>query len=170
MLGAGDARDAEVHDLHGARLGDHQVGRLQIAVDDAHAVRVRERGEALHHQVGGALGRERTEALDHVLERLAADELHHHQPLPVVLEQLEDGGDAGMIEARDGDGFGAEAPGDFRIVQLGVEDLDRDIAVEGVVEGAKDRAHAAPPHPIKHAVLADVLPDHPCSLGILNSP
>ncbi len=130
-------------------------------MDDAHAVRVRERGERLHAEVGGALGRERAEALDHVLERLAADELHHHQPLAVVLEQLVDGGDAGMVEARDGDGFGAEPARHFGIVQLGVEDLDRDFAVEGLVEGPEYGAHAAPADAIDHAVFADVLPDHP---------
>ena len=46
------------------------------------------------------------------LERLAAHELHDHQPLAIVLEQLVDGGDAGVIEPRDGDGFGAKAFGD----------------------------------------------------------
>ena len=72
------------------------------------AVRVRERGERLHAEIGGALRRQRAHALDELLERLAAHELHHHQPLAFVLEQLVDGGDAGMVEPRDGDGFGAE--------------------------------------------------------------
>ena len=74
--------------------GIHHVGRLQIAVHDAHAVGVRERRERLHAQLGRSLRRERAHALDHVLERLAAHELHDHQPLAFVLEELVDGGDA----------------------------------------------------------------------------
>ena len=82
-------------------------------------------------------------ARDERLERLAAHELHDHQPLAVVLEQLVDRGDAGMIEARDGDRLGAETPGDRGIVQLGVEDLDRDFAMKRLVDRAVHRAHAA---------------------------
>ena len=81
---------------------------FEIAVHDAHAVRVRERGERLHAELGGALRRQRAHALDHALERLAAHELHDHQPLAFVLEELVDGGDAGMAQPRDGDGFARE--------------------------------------------------------------
>ena len=57
-------------------------------------------------------------------------------------------------------GFGAEPLGDFGIVQLGVEDFDRDFAMQRLVDGAVDRAHAAAADAIQDAVLADVLPDH----------
>ena len=50
VLGAQHARDPEVHDLDDPHLGDHQVGRLQVAVHDAGAVRVRERVEDLHRR------------------------------------------------------------------------------------------------------------------------
>jgi len=32
---AGDARDAEIHDLHGAAGKPHDVGRLDVAMSDA---------------------------------------------------------------------------------------------------------------------------------------
>ena len=65
VLGARHARDAEVHDLDGPGLGDHHVGGLQIAMHDAHAVRVGQRGERLHAQLGGPLRVTAARSLDH---------------------------------------------------------------------------------------------------------
>jgi hypothetical protein len=50
------AGDAEVHDLDLTGLGDHHVGRLDVAVHDAHPVAVGQRAE---HALGdpGGLGR-----------------------------------------------------------------------------------------------------------------
>ena len=107
--------------------------------------------------------RERALARHERLERLAAHELHDHEPLAFVLKELVDGGDAWMIQARDGDGFGAKAAGDRRIVQLGVEDLDGDFAMKGLVDRAVYRAHAATANAIQDSVLADVLSDHSVS-------
>ena len=47
-----------------ARAGDHDVVRLEVAVDDPHVVRHRERLARLPHDLGGALGRERAAALE----------------------------------------------------------------------------------------------------------
>jgi hypothetical protein len=81
-----------------------------------------------------------------------------------VLEELEDGRDAGMIEPRDGDGFRAEAFGDLGIVQLGVEDFNRDFAMQRLVNGLVDRAHTATADTVEDAVFADVLTNHSTSL------
>ena len=158
---AGDAGDAEVHDLQRARLGQHQVRRLQVPMHDAHAVRVRQRRQRLHgtarppRSAGSAPA-----ALDQVLERLAAHELHDHQPLVVALKQLVDRGDAGMVQPRDRHRLGAEPPRHFGIVQLGVEHLDRDFAIEGLVERAIDGTHAAAADAVEHTILADGLANH----------
>jgi hypothetical protein len=124
---------------------DHQIRGLEVAMHDPHAVRVCQGRQRLHHELSGALRGERPHARHHVLERLAADELHHHQPLAVVLEQFVDGGDAGMAEPGNSDRFGPEALGDFRVVQFGIEDFDGHIAMEHLVHGAVDRAHTPLP-------------------------
>ena len=67
---------------------DHQVGGLQIAVDDPGAMRVAERVEHLRAQRGGAVEWQRTEPIRDAIERLAPDELHHHQQIVVVLREL----------------------------------------------------------------------------------
>ena len=68
---------------------------------DAGAVRVGERVEHLHAQLRGLRRRQRTEPLRQFVERFAAHELHHHQQLVVVLMQLVEGGDAGMVQTRE---------------------------------------------------------------------
>ena len=140
-------------------FGEHDVGRLQVAVHHAHAVRVRQRGQALHTQRGRPIGRQRPIG-DQLLERVATHELHDHQPLAVVLEEFVDGGDAGMAEPGHRDGFGAEAARDLGVVQFGVENLDGDFAVEGLVDGSVHRTHAAASDAVQHTVFADVLPNH----------
>ena len=50
-VGRADAREAEVHDLDDAVGPDHDVLRLEVAVDDPGTVRRLERGRALPHQV-----------------------------------------------------------------------------------------------------------------------
>ena len=105
-------------------------------------------------------GEQRAHAIDHVLERLAAHELHDHQPLAFVLEQLVDGRDARMAEPGDGDRFGPEPLGDFWIVQFGIQNFDRHLAMERFVQRPIDRAHAAAANPVQDPVLADILPDH----------
>ena len=102
------ARDPEVHHLDDPHLGDHQVGRFEVAVHDAGAVRVRERVEDLHRKVGGLRRRERTQALRELVHGLAAHELHHHQQIVVVPVELVERRDARVIEARERDGLGAE--------------------------------------------------------------
>ena len=57
-------------------------------------------------------------------------------------------------------GFRAKAFGDFRVVQLGVEDLDGDFAVQRLVDGTIDGAHAALPELVDNPVFSDVLPNH----------
>ena len=73
---------------------------------------------------------------------------------------LVDGRDARMAEARDGDGFRAEALGDFRIVQLGVENFDGDLAVQDLVHRAIHGPHAAASDAVEDVILADGAPDH----------
>ena len=111
------AGDAEVHDLDHALLGDHDVAGLDVAVDDAHAMRVFERVEhAQHHLFGVALA-ERAVHLDDVTQGLALDVLHHQvrQTLGAaafgdhgLLARVVDVHDVRVVHLRHGVRFAAE--------------------------------------------------------------
>ena len=70
------ARDAEVHDHGIVFLGDHDVGRLQVAVDYARRVRRGEAGDHRARDLQGALNRELAFALEQGRKVLALDVRH----------------------------------------------------------------------------------------------
>ena len=101
QVGLRRAREAEVEHLRLARLGDEDVGRLQVAVDDAALVRVL-------HGVGDsatsrALPRSSSLLRDVVVERAAAHQLHREVGLRTEARvgdaRLVDLRDAGMLQA-----------------------------------------------------------------------
>ena len=69
------AGDAEVHDLDLVVLGDHDIAGLDVAVDDARAVRVLERLQDAVGVRNRTLGIQRA-ALDQLLQQPSLDELH----------------------------------------------------------------------------------------------
>src|SRR5438045_2007353 len=76
-----DARESEIEDprVHAERRlrRDHDVRRLNVAMDDVLLVRLREAGEHLAHHVGGALWIEAPLLGEHVEQIAPAHELHH---------------------------------------------------------------------------------------------
>ena len=140
-------RQAPVHDLHLAEAAHHDVGRLQVAVDDVVRVGVGERLADLLEdgREPAALGRRVGPRLQQPVEGGALDELHGQEG-PAVGQRAEvvdrrDGGvlqlagDAGLVgEAAGGGGVGAV---------LLLQHLDGDFAAERGVGGAVDDAHAA---------------------------
>lgn len=97
--------DAEVEHLGQlamrSKLLDEDVLGLEVAVQDAEAVRFGERGEDLQRDVDDALPRERVVARDDVLERVALDELHHDVRDAVRgLSVVDDRNAVRMVEAR----------------------------------------------------------------------
>ena len=99
-----DPRDAKV-EHHGAATvatrRDHDVGRLQVAVNDALRVRTRERFEHLKHQVFRLFRRQRTLVLQDGFERRALDELEHDVELVFQLPRVDEPHDVGVLELRD---------------------------------------------------------------------
>ena len=147
--GVGDARvgelgDAEVEDLEpAAALLDHQVGRLDVAVDDVEGVGVGqavaellEQAQLAHHR-GGLL------AADPLRQRLAVDVLHGDERLAVLLADVEDADDVLVLEDTGGVRFLHEAAPDLVVVDAFLEELDRDRAAADLgIPGAQERAHA----------------------------
>jgi hypothetical protein len=145
-----DLRDAEVEHLGPRRplvLRDQEdVGRLEIAVDDAFAVGRRQRRADLADDRRD-LGERHRAAPQAIGQRLADQELEHQvrravgQLVPVV-----DLDDVGVAQARRDLGLAAEPGERLGVGDVGVQDLDRHLlARQPDVAGDEHRAHAAAP-------------------------
>ena len=133
--------EAEVHDLDVAVLGEHHVGRLQVAVDDAPLVRRFERlGDLLRH---AQCFRERQRPGPQPLfERLAADELHRNAGAALERRDLVDRADERVIQ-----GGGRARLAEQLVEAVGLaargDELERHLSVQHHVVGEADLAHAA---------------------------
>ena len=78
-------------------LGEKQIRRLQIAMDDARGVRHIERVGNLRPEVHQLVDRQRL-ALDAILQRRAVEILHHDVLAVFVFANVVDGADIGMVE------------------------------------------------------------------------
>ena len=141
---------AEVEDLD-PRRGDHDVGALQVAMDDALLVGVLESRGDLETVTNGIGGRQRPRG-DGLLERAAGDVLHGDKGRPVFLADLMDDADVRMAEGGCHPGLAEETGAVVGIAdEIGREEFDRDGPLELKVLRLEDQSHPAP---------AD-LPDHP---------
>src|SRR5213075_1930820 len=94
---------------------EEDVLRLHVAMHDAGGMRVRERGEDLDRDRGGDLRRKRAVLLEHLAERLSANELDDEELLVVLLgrRDVEDLDDVRMTQLGDRLRLGGEAMRDL---------------------------------------------------------
>ena len=129
-------------DASGPALDEH-VGRCQVAVDDTAAVRVRERRCDRPTVRPGLVPAERAPR-DQRVERDAFDELQDEHGLSLVLEHVVEADDVRMLKPCQRRRLALEPLAQLRVVcDPGVEDLERDVALEPLVAGPPDDAHAA---------------------------
>ena len=99
--------------------------------------------------------------MNQVLQGLAAQALHHDEEMTVVLANLVDGADVGMVQRRCGAGFAAEAFEGLGIVGSIVgQKLESDKAAQLGVFSFVDHTHAAAAEQFEDAVVGDGLADH----------
>jgi hypothetical protein len=158
--GLGELGDAEVEHLDDlASVGrgrEKQVGRLEIAVHDARAVRVRDGLEGLQREVDGPVDGEEADASEQALEVLALEQLHDDVGL-ATLERADvhDARDVLALEAGDGAGLAHEALDGLLVPeQVRGEHLHRHVEMEERVVGGNDRAHRTLTEDAFDAVLA----------------
>jgi len=142
-------RQAPVEDPHLAEVPDHDVGRFEIAVDDALAVGIahdfqkfQEQRQAIDQRQFAPMLRRRLQLVQTPVHGLAAREGHDvAQRLVRRLRRFEDRDDARVVQAGCVADLEIEAGGDLAVIgQTLVEDLDRDLAFEVAVPG---HVHAA---------------------------
>ena len=137
--------EAEVEDLHRAVGADSDVGRLQVAVNDALVMRGFERVGNLFRNRQRVGKRHRT-ARDERRQVVTRDQLHDERKRGArVLEPI-DSGDVRMIERGQDLRFAPKSGEPLRIGrEEGGKDFERDLAIEFGIPGAIDLAHTAGP-------------------------
>ena len=135
--------ETEVENLYAAFAGDEDVVGLQVAMGDVFAVRGGQAVRGLDAVVDGLAMRERAAGEDGA-QAFAFEQFADHVGRAVVLAEVVDAENVGMIERGDGAGFLLEAA---QAVGIGGEgsgkNLDGDIASETLIAGAIDLAHSA---------------------------
>ena len=157
-------RQTEVENLGVAALGDEDVRRLDVAMDDALGVRGVERIRDLNRQRDKLVILHRTRA-DGVLERQAIEKLHGDERLAFMLVNVVNGADVGMIQRRSGLRLALEAGQSLRIFgDIVGQEFQRDKAAELEVLRLVNHAHAAAAQLLDDAVMRDGLTDHVCPI------
>ncbi len=145
-------RDSEIHDLHLAVGGDHDVARLDVAVHDPGTVRILERRQDLCGDARGLVLRQRALG-DDVFEKPAIHVFHDDEgDLRLIALRVEDGLLAGVEDAHDGGMrhlggilcLTAKAGAEGGVAREGrFEQLDGDASTEAGVRSEPDVGHAA---------------------------
>src|SRR5262249_31369182 len=144
-------------DLDHAVRVQHDVLRFDVAVDDAESMRVLESGTELFHQPNLAADRQRCLPLHDGVECFSFDVFHRDERLVVVLADIEDGDNVGMLEAAGRSGLADETLAELFVVELLLEQLDRHQPIDTWIARQQNLAHPALGEPPEHLKPADVL-------------
>ena len=145
---AGDAREAEVGDPHLAGVVEHDVRRLQIAMDDAAFVRRGQAGADLARDFDRSIGGKTAELPQQRRQLLAVHELHRQEGVTVNLVDVVDAADVGVRDLPRHAHFVVELHQAGRIaIELRRQELQRDRLPELQVVGPVDLAHPAASEP-----------------------
>ena len=160
---AENLRQPEVGERQRTVAVDQQVGRLDVAVQDAPAVGMAERlGDADEPPRGLQRRVERPAALpgigDVTVEADAVDLLHREVEQPGGFAEVVDRHDVLMVERRCRARFDAEPAAHRRIgIERRRQHLEGDLALQALLERTVDRAHATAPQQALDPVVADPL-------------
>ena len=159
-----DLGNAEIRDLGRAVPGDHDVGRFDVAMDDAFLVRIVERHGGLSQDAEHPLGRNGLRFRQHLVERRPIDVFHGDIGQLALLLHVVDGDDSGVRQDARRPRFPKQALAQ-PVLFLGIapsaemDGLDghrpADIGVDGVVH----HPHGAPPQFPDDLISPDAL--HP---------
>ena len=147
---------SEIENLEAAVRSDAEVAWFEIAMNDGVIMcGGKALGELRAERENVPLGERAIE--EFLIEGNAFDELHDEIVAAVVGEEVEDGGDVGMVELGKSMGFVQEATVGVGIGDgAGVKQLDGDFAVEVGVVRAIDDSHATATDAFENAIVAEL--------------
>jgi hypothetical protein len=153
-IGIDAAGDAEIEHFQDTRVAaDHEVGRLDVPVDDAVPVGVGQADAQLLDQCDPPRQRERRAPVHELAQRFTGDELHRDERLILVRADVVDRDDVGVLQPGRQPCF-AEEP----LPQVGAVDpqhLQGDLALRHRVERQVEHAHATVRNALTELVAAD---------------
>ncbi len=151
---------AEIHNLGMAALGYEDVCRLDVAMNNALRMGGIEGVRDIESDLQKAMQLHRL-AADEMFQGDAIQKLHDDEGLIVIVVNLMDGADVGMVQGRSCARLAAKARQGQRIVSdLGRQKLDGHEASQLEVLGLIDHAHAAAAEFFHNAVVGNGLVDH----------
>ncbi len=155
-----DPGEAEVQDLHLPARVHEDVRRFDVAVHDAPGMRRLEGVGDLDAHGEQVLQVECRTPRHHLCERLAFEELHDDEVLPLVLLDGVNRADSGMVQRRGGTRLALEALERRSVLsKLGGQELQRDAAAEARVLRFVHDAHPAASETAHDRVMGNALPD-----------
>jgi hypothetical protein len=141
-------------------FGQHDVGGLEVAMDDAAAMRTVERAGDFD-PVARDLASWQRSFLEAGGEGFALEVLHHQVVEVVLAPNVVERADVRVRELGDGAGFALEAGADLGIRgEVGGEDLDGDRAAEAGIARLVDLAHSAFAQLLHDSIRPKRLADH----------
>ena len=152
-----DPGDAEIEHLHEPAPRHHQVCRLDVPVDDASLMREAETVGHFVDDVELADRRKRRIVSDQRRERVAIDVLHGDIELTVVVADVVDGDDVGVLEPAGRLSFTHEATA--QVLAIDAQEFQRHVAVEHGVAGEVQHPHAPFPEESLDVVPPDARGD-----------
>jgi len=153
-------RQPEIQNLGVAALGNKNIRRLDVAVDDALRMCGVQSVGNLNGQVEQDIGLDRP-ARNAMLQRHAVEELHGDERVAVLVINLVDGADVGMIQRRGRLGLALKT-GERLLVfgNLIGEELESHKPAELHILGLVHHAHAAAAELLDDAVVRDGALNH----------
>ena len=147
---------AEIGDFRDSLLGDENVARLDVTVDDPLGVGVVQALEDLGDNGDRDRERQHLGLGDEVLERLAVHELHRDKVDLALGPEVDHVDDVLVLQAGRALGLPLEAEDEFLILgQVGVQLLDRHHPVERGLDRLVERSHPAPPDHVLDLKVSD---------------
>ncbi len=157
---AAGGRQAEVRQLDVPAGGEHQVLRLDVAVDQVVALGEGQRQGGVAHGGDGFAPTHRPGLLQPLLEGAARHQLHRVEVELAFVADVVDLDQVGVAEAAGGDRLAPEGGDLVGVLRgLGVQDLERHLAVEAGLQRPVDDADGAAAEPAEQLVAGDLLAD-----------
>ena len=122
--------DAEVHDARRAAGIEQDVRGLEVAVDDALRMRLRQRIDDLPHQLSRLQRLDRPVGLEHLVEAATLDILENQIGIATLLAGIENRHDIGMAQLADRTRLGQQRRRGLRIAAGKMHGLDRHLALQ----------------------------------------
>ncbi len=155
-----ELRKAEIQNLGVPSFSHEYIGGFDVPVDDAPFVCGIERIGHLNSQLQHSLERKRI-SFDEMFESLAIEEFHHNEVLPLMLADLVNRADIGMVQRGCGAGFPSEP---FHRVRVFGEFFRQELQGHGTAQvhvlGLVHYAHTSSTEFLKDAVMRDRLANH----------